>query len=68
MPVMELTTLAIAISQAFYLTRSQRRQFEDDHFDADGKAFKAYEFYQNPGEAVFIPAGCVHQVCNLESR
>ena len=24
---------------------------------------KSYRFYQRPGEAVFIPAGCAHQVC-----
>jgi len=26
---------------------------------------KSYRIYQKPGEAVFIPAGCAHQVCNL---
>jgi lysine-specific demethylase 3 len=24
---------------------------------------KSYRLYQRPGEAVFIPAGCAHQVC-----
>ncbi len=24
-----------------------------------------WRIYQNPGDAVFIPAGCPHQVCNL---
>jgi lysine-specific demethylase 3 len=24
---------------------------------------KSYRIYQKPGEAVFIPAGCAHQVC-----
>jgi lysine-specific demethylase 3 len=26
---------------------------------------KSFRFYQRPGEAVFIPAGCAHQVSNL---
>ncbi|KAF6767664.1 JmjC [Kalmanozyma brasiliensis GHG001] len=26
---------------------------------------KSWRIYQKPGEAVFIPAGCAHQVCNL---
>ncbi|KAF5357688.1 hypothetical protein D9758_007482 [Tetrapyrgos nigripes] len=26
---------------------------------------KSYRVYQRPGEAIFIPAGCAHQVCNL---
>ncbi|EIN10255.1 hypothetical protein PUNSTDRAFT_142322 [Punctularia strigosozonata HHB-11173 SS5] len=26
---------------------------------------KSFRVYQKPGEAVFIPAGCAHQVCNL---
>ena len=25
----------------------------------------SFRIYQRPGEAVFIPAGCAHQVCNL---
>ncbi|KAJ3776204.1 hypothetical protein FB446DRAFT_778258 [Lentinula raphanica] len=25
----------------------------------------SYRVYQRPGEAIFIPAGCAHQVCNL---
>jgi len=28
---------------------------------------RPYRIYQNPGDAVFVPAGCAHQVCNLTS-
>ncbi|KXN67928.1 hypothetical protein CONCODRAFT_25856, partial [Conidiobolus coronatus NRRL 28638] len=28
---------------------------------------RAYQVYQNPGDAVFIPAGCAHQVLNLSN-
>ena len=27
-----------------------------------------WRIYQNPGDAVFIPAGCAHQVPNLDCR
>ena len=40
------------------------------YLDEDSKAalfeetgVMSYRFYQRPGEAVFIPAGCAHQVC-----
>ncbi|CAG8787956.1 5778_t:CDS:1, partial [Racocetra persica] len=26
-----------------------------------------WRIYQNPGDAVFVPAGCAHQVCNYTS-
>jgi lysine-specific demethylase 3 len=26
---------------------------------------KSYRIYQRPGDGVFIPAGCAHQVCFL---
>ena len=29
------------------------------------KGIKPWRIYQKPGQAVFIPAGCAHQVCNL---
>ncbi|OZJ05566.1 hypothetical protein BZG36_01716 [Bifiguratus adelaidae] len=28
---------------------------------------RGWRIYQNPGDAVFIPAGCAHQVCNYTS-
>ncbi|KAM0747833.1 hypothetical protein T439DRAFT_328506 [Meredithblackwellia eburnea MCA 4105] len=29
------------------------------------KGVKSWRIYQRPGECVFIPAGCAHQVCNF---
>lgn len=46
-------------AQSFYLDPTLRKQLYDEH------DVKSYRFYQKPGEAVFIPAGCAHQVCNL---
>lgn len=46
-------------AQIFYLDPSLRKQLYDEH------GVKSYRFYQKPGDAVFIPAGCAHQVCNL---
>jgi [histone H3]-dimethyl-L-lysine9 demethylase len=43
-------------SQQFYLD-SQLRQELYDEFQV-----KSFRVYQKPGEAVFIPAGCAHQV------
>ncbi|KAI6128405.1 hypothetical protein EDD16DRAFT_1690312 [Pisolithus croceorrhizus] len=46
-------------SQQFYLDSQSRKEL----FDTYG--VKSYRVYQRPGDAVFIPAGCAHQVCNL---
>ena len=43
--------------QRFYLDVELRRQL----FTQNG--VKSYRIYQRPGEGVFIPAGCAHQVC-----
>ncbi|KAI0637942.1 Clavaminate synthase-like protein [Trametes polyzona] len=46
-------------SQQFYLDSSLRQELYKDY-----NVF-SHRIYQRPGEAVFIPAGCAHQVCNL---
>ncbi|KAL0569857.1 hypothetical protein V5O48_012109 [Marasmius crinis-equi] len=46
-------------SQQVYLDREMRKQLYDE------EGVKSYRIYQRPGEAVFIPAGVAHQVCNL---
>ncbi|KAI0921387.1 hypothetical protein AcW2_006378 [Taiwanofungus camphoratus] len=46
-------------SQQFYLDASIRQELYKEH------GVKSHRIYQRPGEAVFIPAGCAHQVCNL---
>ncbi|TFY60066.1 hypothetical protein EVG20_g7560 [Dentipellis fragilis] len=46
-------------SQQIYLDSEMRKELFDDF------GIKSYRVYQRPGEAVFIPAGCAHQVCNL---
>ncbi|KAF9246856.1 hypothetical protein BU15DRAFT_57822 [Melanogaster broomeanus] len=46
-------------SQQFYLDSTLRKEL----FDMYG--IKSHRVYQRPGEAVLIPAGCAHQVCNL---
>lgn len=43
-------------SQQFYLDSALRKEL----FDTYG--IKSHRIYQRPGEAVFIPAGCAHQV------
>jgi [histone H3]-dimethyl-L-lysine9 demethylase len=47
--------------QQFYISTPQLEQLKDEHH------IVPWRIYQNPGEAVFIPAGCAHQVCNLTS-
>lgn len=46
-------------SQQFYLDSQLRKELYDTH------GIKSHRVYQKPGEAIFIPAGCAHQVCNL---
>ncbi|EJU06109.1 hypothetical protein DACRYDRAFT_19407 [Dacryopinax primogenitus] len=46
-------------SQLFYLDSDLRRQLFEKH------GVRSWRIYQRPGQAVFIPAGCAHQVCNL---
>ena len=42
--------------QQFYLDVNLRRQLFDEY------GVKSYRVYQRPGDGVFIPAGCAHQV------
>ncbi|KEP50096.1 Jmjd1a protein [Rhizoctonia solani 123E] len=46
-------------SQLFYLDSHHRKKLCDEE-----QVF-SWRIYQRPGDAVFIPAGCAHQVCNL---
>ncbi|OJT13379.1 Lysine-specific demethylase 3A [Trametes pubescens] len=46
-------------SQQFYLDSSLRQELYKDY------GVMSHRVYQRPGDAVFIPAGCAHQVCNL---
>lgn len=45
--------------QIFFLDSDLRRELHD------GYGVKSYRVFQREGEAVFVPAGCAHQVCNL---
>ncbi|KAF9076650.1 hypothetical protein BDP27DRAFT_1313682 [Rhodocollybia butyracea] len=45
--------------QQVYLDPLMRREL------AEECGVYSFRVYQRPGEAVFIPAGCAHQVCNL---
>lgn len=47
------------LSQQYYLDAALRKELCDDY------GIKSHRVYQRPGEAVFIPAGCAHQVANL---
>ena len=44
-------------SQQVYFDSAARRELFKDY------GVKSHRIYQRPGEAVFIPAGCAHQVC-----
>ncbi|KAG8935880.1 hypothetical protein FRC02_005879 [Tulasnella sp. 418] len=46
-------------SQEYYLDSELRKELWET------QGIKSWRIYQKPGEAVFIPAGCAHQVCNL---
>jgi [histone H3]-dimethyl-L-lysine9 demethylase len=44
------------LSQQYYLDAALRKELYDDY------GIKSHRVYQRPGDAVFIPAGCAHQV------
>ncbi|TBU31981.1 Clavaminate synthase-like protein [Dichomitus squalens] len=46
-------------SQQFYLDSTLRQELYKDY------GVHSHRIYQRPGEAVLVPAGCAHQVCNL---
>jgi len=46
-------------SQIHFLDVALRKQLFEE------KGFGSYRIVQKPGDAVFIPAGCAHQVCNV---
>ncbi|KAK9068917.1 hypothetical protein SSX86_013033 [Deinandra increscens subsp. villosa] len=48
--------------QAFYLTLEHKRKLKEEY------GIEPWTFEQSLGEAVFIPAGCPHQVRNLKER
>ncbi|XP_021766844.1 lysine-specific demethylase JMJ25-like isoform X2 [Chenopodium quinoa] len=47
--------------QSFYLTSEHKRKLKEEY------GIEPWTFEQRLGEAVFIPAGCPHQVRNLKS-
>nr|CAB3448521.1 unnamed protein product [Digitaria exilis] len=47
--------------QSFYLTNEHKMKLKEEY------GIEPWTFEQNLGEAVFIPAGCPHQVRNLKS-
>ncbi|GLU15536.1 hypothetical protein SLE2022_320160 [Rubroshorea leprosula] len=47
--------------QSFYLTLEHKRRLKEEY------GVEPWSFVQKLGEAVFIPAGCPHQVRNLKS-
>ncbi|GAA6039189.1 hypothetical protein JCM8097_000461 [Rhodosporidiobolus ruineniae] len=46
-------------TQEFYLDEVLRRELWEQ------KGVKSFRIHQRPGQVVFIPAGCAHQVCNF---
>ncbi|KAJ1726382.1 hypothetical protein LPJ61_005223, partial [Coemansia biformis] len=49
--------------QSTFLTQPQRQAL----YERFGAAGCCYRVWQNPGDAVFVPAGSAHQVCNYAS-
>ncbi|KAI8049860.1 hypothetical protein BDF22DRAFT_696996 [Syncephalis plumigaleata] len=47
--------------QTFYLDHSMRERLFREY------GVRGWRIFQNPGDAVFVPAGCAHQVCNYAS-
>ena len=47
------------LRQTFYISTPQLEELQSLY------NIKPWRIYQNPGDAVFIPAGCAHQVSNL---
>lgn len=45
--------------QRFFISAPQRVKLWEEY------GVRSWRIYQKAGEAVFIPAGCAHQVCNL---
>jgi [histone H3]-dimethyl-L-lysine9 demethylase len=44
------------LRQTFYISTPQLEQLREEY------SVVPWRIYQNPGDAVFIPAGCAHQV------
>lgn len=44
------------LRQTFYISTPQLAELKEKYYIAP------WRIYQNPGDAVFIPAGCAHQV------
>lgn len=47
-------------AQQFYITEEMQQELAQEPYNV-----KSYKVYQRPGDAVYVPAGCAHQVCNL---
>lgn len=47
--------------QWVYLTKALLHRLDKEH------GVKPWRLYQNPGDAIYIPAGCAHQVANYQN-